>query len=212
MIKRTAKYIFNKYAANYQDQFMQVDLYEKSLNIFIKKVNKPAAKILDIGCGPGNICQFLIKKNKDYQILGLDIAPKMIELAQINNPSAQFKSMDCKDIKQLDGCYDGIVCGFCLPYLSQPDTIGFITQISRLLNSKGILYLSTMENDYTKSALTGPSSGGEDATFIYYYKTDFLTHLLIKNGFDIIDIENQSHPHLKDKTTKDIIIIAQKSG
>lgn len=212
MIERTAKYIFDKNANQYQDQFMQIDLFKKSLTVFSEEINKSDAKILDIGCGPGNISQFLINQNKDYQLLGIDVAPKMIELAQINNPSAQFKIMDCKDINQLDGCYDGIVSGFCLPYLSRSETIQFITQSTALLNPNGIFYLSTMEGDYDKSGLVGSSSGGEDATYIYYYEVEFLTDLLINNGFNIIDIQKQTHPHYKNKTIKDIIIIAKKSG
>ena len=212
MIERTAKYIFNKHAIKYQEQFMHVDLFKKSLNLFCREINKSDAKILDIGCGPGNISQHLINQNKDYQVLGIDIAPKMIELAQINNPSAQFRIMDCKNISQLNDRYDGIVSGFCLPYLSQSETIEFISQATVLLNPKGVLYISTMEDDYDKSGLVGSSSGGEDATSIYYYKAEFLTQLLIKNDFDIIDIQKQSHPHYKNKTTKDIIIIAKKRG
>jgi 2-polyprenyl-3-methyl-5-hydroxy-6-metoxy-1,4-benzoquinol methylase len=212
MIERTAKYIFDKHANHYQDKFMQMDLYEKSLNLFCKSINKSDARILDIGCGPGNISQFLINTNNDYHLLGIDLAPKMIELAQINNPSAQFKIMDCKDIEQLDQCYDGIVSGFCLPYLSKAETRQFITDTTELLKPSGVLYLSTMEDEYSKSGLVGSSSGGEDTTHIYYYKADFLTQLLIKNNFEIIDIQRQTHPHHKDKSTKDIIIIAKKTG
>ena len=212
MIERTAKYIFNKHAVKYQEQFMQIELFKNSLNIFSREINKADARILDIGCGPGNISQFLINQNTGYQILGIDVAPKMIELAQINNPSAQFKIMDCTDINQLDKCYDGIVSGFCLPYLSKTETIQFIIQATLLLNTHGVLYLSTMEDEHNKSGLVGSSSGGEDATYIYYYKADFLTQLLNENGFNIIDIQRQTHPHYNNKTTKDIIIIAKKSG
>jgi 2-polyprenyl-3-methyl-5-hydroxy-6-metoxy-1,4-benzoquinol methylase len=210
MIERTAKYIFDKHANQYQDQFMQIDLYEKSLKLFCKEINRSDATILDIGCGPGNISQFLINRNSDYHLLGIDIAPKMIELAKINNPSAQFTIMNCKDIKQLDKSYDGIVSGFCLPYLSKVETVQFITDATSLLNHKGVLYLSTMEDEHSKSGLVGPSSGGQDATHIYYYKAEFLTQLLIKNNFNIIDIQRQNHPHYKGKSTKDIIIIAKK--
>jgi 2-polyprenyl-3-methyl-5-hydroxy-6-metoxy-1,4-benzoquinol methylase len=212
MIERTAKYIFNKHAIKYQEQFMQIDLFKKSLKLFSSEIRKSDAKILDIGCGPGNISQFLINQNQDYQIFGIDVAPKMIELAQINNPSARFKIMDCKDINQLNSSYDGIVSGFCLPYLSKPETVKFISQATALLNPNGVLYISTMEDDYDKSGLVGSSSGGEDVTNIYYYKAEFLTQLLIKNGFNIIDIQKQTHPHYKDNSTRDIIIIAQKPG
>jgi trans-aconitate methyltransferase len=64
-------------------------------------ITKQDADILELACGPGNITQYIISKRSDFKILGTDLAPNMIELAKINNPSAQFQLLDSRDIRTI---------------------------------------------------------------------------------------------------------------
>lgn len=113
---------WNKVASLYQDKFMDLDLYNESYDFICSSINKPDSKILEIGCGPGNITRYLLTKRPDFNIFGIDIAPKMIALAKKNNPTASFAIMDSRQISGLTTKFDCVVCGFCLPYLSQTDT------------------------------------------------------------------------------------------
>src|SRR5690606_3808601 len=100
---------------------------------------------LEIGCGPGNITKYLLSKKPDFDILGIDIAPNMVELAKQNNPTAHFALMDCRQINQLDTKFDGIIGGFCLPYLTRVESEKLISDASDLLNDNGLIYLSFVE-------------------------------------------------------------------
>ena len=153
--------IFNKMANVYQDKFMNVDLYGTSFDLFCKKVEKENASVLELACGPGNITKYLLNKRPDFKIIGTDLAPNMIELAKINNPTAEFQLMDCRDIGMLEKKYDAIMCGFCLPYLSKEESIKLIADSSKILKPQGIFYLSTMEDDYNKSGFKKGSGGDE---------------------------------------------------
>ncbi len=93
--------MFNKLAQDYQDKFMDVNLYRDSFNLFCDSVQAEKASIIEIACGPGNITQFLLHKRPDFNLLGTDLAPNMIELARLNNPSANFKLLDCREIKTI---------------------------------------------------------------------------------------------------------------
>ena len=93
---------WNKMASLYQVKFMDLDLYNDSYDIICKSITKKGASILEIGCGPGNITRYLLSQRPDYNILGIDIAPNMIALAQKNNPTAKFKVMDCRRIGELN--------------------------------------------------------------------------------------------------------------
>src|SRR5690606_15303176 len=99
---------WNKIAALYQEKFMMMDLYDESYDFICSSIQKENAKILEIGCGPGNISKYLLSKRADFDILGIDIAPNMIELARKNNPSAKFMLMDSRQIHTLKSKYDGI--------------------------------------------------------------------------------------------------------
>jgi 2-polyprenyl-3-methyl-5-hydroxy-6-metoxy-1,4-benzoquinol methylase len=46
----------------YEDKFMDFNLYNESYDIICNTIYKVNAKILDIGCGPGNIIKYLISK------------------------------------------------------------------------------------------------------------------------------------------------------
>ncbi len=110
---------WNKIAGLYQDKFMDLDLYNDTYDRFCEEILNVDAKVLEIGCGPGNITRYILSKRPDLILEGIDVAPDMILLAQKNNPGAVFHEMDARKIDMLGGKYDAVVCGFCMPYLSK---------------------------------------------------------------------------------------------
>lgn len=200
--------VFDKRASEYQAKFMDVGLYHDTFDLFCSSIKKDNAEILEIACGPGNITRYLLKKRPDFQILGIDLAPNMIELAKMNNPTASFQCMDCREIRLLGKKYDAVMCGFCLPYLSKEESVQLISDVYNLLESNGLLYISTMEDDYAKSGLESSSSG--DQMYIHYHEADYLTQALLENGFKIIDVQRKEYPKQDGSTTTDLVIIAGK--
>ncbi len=186
---------------------MDVSLYEDGFAILCEKL-ETGARVLDLACGPGNISGHLLCKRPDLKILGIDLAPEMIELARNNNPTAEFIVMDGREINKLSNNYDAIICGFLLPYLSKSETSLLITRTTEKLNPKGFLYLSTMEDDYSKSGLRKGSSG--DEIYIHYYKEEYLTQALQGANLKIVRIERKSYTDKNNQDTTDLILIAQK--
>ncbi len=209
MNKNSPKEMFNNYALKYQDKFMDFDLYHDTFDFLCNAIEINNAKILEIGCGPGNITKYLASKRPDFKIQGIDIAPKMIALAKKNLPSAEFKIMDCKNILSLNSKFNAIICGFTLPYLNKEEVLKLIQDISKLINDNGILYISTMEDDYEKSKYISSSIDKDSGLFTYYHQEYFLTNELEKNGFNIIKTQHKDYPEPKDDS-KDLIIIAKK--
>lgn len=201
---------YNNLAVQYQDKFMDMDLYHYTYDLFCKRLNKPDASIFEIACGPGNITRYLLNYSPDYKIWGTDVAEKMVELAVKNNPTARFEVMDCRDINKVDEKFDAVVCGFGLPYLTKEDAIQLIADVSSLLEKGGLFYLSTMEDDYNKSKYQGPSFGGPDRVFIHYHEAKYLTEALENNGFNIINLHRQNYPEKDGSITVDLILIARK--
>jgi 2-polyprenyl-3-methyl-5-hydroxy-6-metoxy-1,4-benzoquinol methylase len=202
--------VFNQCATAYQEKFMDVDLYNDSFDWFCYGIITENATVLELACGPGNITRYLLKKRHDFKILGTDLAPNMIELAKINNPTAEFQLMDCRDIAKINKKYDAIMCGFALPYLSKEEAIQLISDASKILNPNGVLYLSTMiETEDDKSGLKS-SSSGEFQTYIHYHQTEYLVQALEDNGFKINHLQHQNYPTTDGTKTIDLLIIAQK--
>lgn len=199
--------IFNKLASAYQDKFMDVSLYHDSLTIYCKAIVKENASILELASGPGNITKYLLENRPDFKITGTDLAPNMIALAKINNPTADFKLMDCSAISGLTKKFEGILCGFGLPYLSKEAAIQLIKDSSQKLNENGVLYISTMEGDNSKSGYKTGSTG--DQMFQNLHQADYLTKEIENNGLSIIHLERIEYLHNHEKTI-DLIIIAKK--
>ncbi len=200
---------WDKLALQYQDKFMDLDLYNDTYERFCELVKPVHAKILEIGCGPGNITRYILAKRPDFKLEGIDVAPNMLKLAKENNPTAHFKVMDCRHIDTLTITYDAILCGFCLPYLSKEDCRKFIKDCSVLLNTSGILYFSAIEDDYAKSGME-TSSNGEHSMFVYNHEAAYLQQWLKEFGFEEIEVFRKSYPKSDGTTAVHLIMIARK--
>lgn len=198
--------VFNKLADVYQQKFMNVDLYADSLDALCKLLPENAS-VLELACGPGNLTCYLLDKRPDLQILATDLAPNMIELARASNPEAVFGIMDCRAIKSLGKKYHAIVCGFGLPYLSDAEAKSLIADASSILFTDGLLYLSTMEADYSQSGWETASSG--DLVFMHYHLESDLAGALSQNGFSVAGSWRKQYDG-KNGTVTDLILLAQK--
>lgn len=203
--------VYNKSAKQFENKFMHMDLYNDSYNLFCKLIEKQNANIFEIACGPGNITKYLLSKRPDFKVLGTDLSPNMVALAKINNPSADFILMDGRDIYKINEKYDGIMCGFCLPYLSREESAKLIMDASGILNPNGVIYISTMEGDYAKSGYEKTSFSGNNKIYIHYHQEEYLTNALQKAGFKIIDLQRQDYPEHDGTITTDMLFIAQKN-
>lgn len=198
---------WNNIASVYQDKFMGMDLYNETYDYICNNLTKPNAKLLEIGCGPGNITKYLLSERPDFDIFGIDIAPNMIELARKNNPVADFAVMDSRQIGSLKARYDGIIAGFCLPYLSDAESRKLIADSYNLLNENGIIYLSFVDGDPGQSGFKAGSAG---RVFFYFHKLNNLKKQLISTKFD--EIKTFKVPFRKTETEFDIhtILVAKK--
>jgi len=199
---------WNKLASLYQDKFMDLELYNESYDAFCNSIAKDKANILEIGCGPGNISKYILSKRPNFRIYGIDVAPNMIELARENNPTARFDVMDCRNISELNTKYDGIICGFCLPYLSMEDGLKFLLDSYKLLDENGMLYISFVEGKPNDSGFKTGSSG--DRTYFYYYALEELKKQLVESGFGMPEIYKVNYTKNEKEVETHTIVLTRK--
>lgn len=198
---------WNKVASLYQEKFMHLDLYNDTYDRFCSLVKKPRARVLEIGCGPGNITRYLQAKRPDFCIEAIDVAPAMIVLARENVPAATFRVMDARALDTIVDQYDAVMCGFCMPYLSKDDCAKLFRDCSRLLVAGGIAYFSTIEGDYAQSGYKAACTG--DRSYVYYYSEAELVKELQANGFEVVDIQRKLFTKADDTVSTDLILICQ---
>jgi ubiquinone/menaquinone biosynthesis C-methylase UbiE len=199
---------WNKVAQLYQDKFMDLDLYNESYALFCSLIEKTNASILEIGCGPANITKHLVKLRQDFRVHGIDFAPNMIELAKKNVPTATFEVRDAKEILSLVSKYDGILVGFCLPYLTNEESNKLITDTFSLLNKNGILYVSFVEGDPAQSGFQTASTG--DRSYFYFHELTNITNGFIDAGFENPRVVHVNYVNANSKQEIHTILITKK--
>lgn len=96
------------------------------------------AKILDIGCGPGNSTAVLRRRFPNSYILGIDSSPEMIEKAKKELPSLDFQLCDVTcELNLLSSDFDLAFSNACLQWV--PDHPVLLPKLLGLLTSGGIL-------------------------------------------------------------------------
>lgn len=99
--------------------------------------------ILDVGCGTGYKALGMWKANPGAKIVGIDISPKSIELAQqrfeFNQiPDATFQVLDVAELSQLNQQFDYINCDELLYLFPNPaEVLGLMRQV---LKPQGIIH------------------------------------------------------------------------
>jgi O-methyltransferase/aklanonic acid methyltransferase len=83
----------------------------------------PGKRILDLACGPGTLSYGLAREvAPDGEVVGVDLAPGMIELARRGAPAGlpvRFELMDLEDLRFPDGAFDATVCGHGLQFVPE---------------------------------------------------------------------------------------------
>ncbi|HEX2615994.1 MAG TPA: class I SAM-dependent methyltransferase [Flavobacteriales bacterium] len=200
--------IFDQAAQIYQDRYMDVSMYQRSLDRFCAEL-PTQAEVLELACGPGNLTRNLLERRPDLRILGTDLSPRMLELARANNPNATFELLDARGIATLQRHFDGVACGFCLPYLMPEETEALIRDAAQALRPKGVLYLSTMEDDPAQSGLKASSAIEGEFVHVQYYEAAWLTQVLARHGFTVLDLFRTSYV-LHGRDTTDLVLVARR--
>lgn len=203
--------VFHKFADRYQQKYMALTIYDDSYRQFCELLSQGRACVLDAACGPGNVSRYLMAQRPDLELLGIDLAPRMVELAREAVPavpSARFAVHDCRNLADLKRRFDGIICAFGLPYLSWEETKDFLSAVSEILEPGGVLYLSTMLGRSEDSGFTPCSTG--DQVYVNYHSEDQIIRSLQECGFTIVMQTRIPSPSTASKATTDLIVIAKK--
>jgi SAM-dependent methyltransferase len=202
---------FDEFASEYADRFMNIDSYRIHFDKFSDLIDNKKPNILELACGPANVTRYLKQRFPDSKIVAIDLAPRMIDIAKQTVNGVDFMVMDVRDIKSLDLQFDSIMCSFCLPFLSKPDTFKLISDCSDKLNKNGIFYLSTMEGDETEAGFEKTSFTGDSEVYFNYHRQQDLVNALLVNGFKIEYNVRQDYYEPDGSILIDLIIIARKN-
>jgi len=96
---------------------------------------RPGMRILDLACGPGTLSYPIAQSvSPGGEVVGIDLAPGMIELALRDVPPGlpvRFELMDMEDLRFPDHSFDATVCGHGFQFV--PDLRRALSETRRVL-------------------------------------------------------------------------------
>jgi trans-aconitate 2-methyltransferase len=106
---------------------------------------RPDSRVLDVGCGVGDLAAFLSRFVPEGEVLGVDNCPREILTASNRHPSAEFPNLqfltaDARSLMLKDQSrFDCVVCRNCLHIV--PGAAACIPIVARWLKSGGRFHL-----------------------------------------------------------------------
>lgn len=201
---------WNNVAQLYEAKFMDNPEHQITYDSFLNKLPITKANILEVGCGPGNLTRYLKSKKPQLNILGIDYSQNMIALAEKNVKTVQFKVMDARNINTLKQSYDGIIAGFCLPYLSQKDGYTFLENSYNLLKKSGVLYVSYIEGNDLNSQYISAAAPNKGQMHMYYHNSHKMLSKLKLIGFEHVETFTEKAEKPSGQTEVYTILILRK--
>ena len=105
--------------------------------------------LLDCGCGTAPMLSLLKDKYPEKRYTGIDLTPKMIEVAKAKNmQGVELVVGDCENLPFEDDSFDAVIC--CQSFHHYPNVQDFFDSVYRVLRPGGRLVLRDMT---AKSAL-----------------------------------------------------------
>ncbi|TRX60129.1 methyltransferase domain-containing protein [Fulvivirga sp. M361] len=117
----------------------------------LKWIQPENAKILDVGCGNGNMSIQLGMLG--YNVLGVDISEKAIKKAKETNtqPNVDFKVISAEDLVAEGTKYDAIICSEVLEHLDNPSAL--LHTINEILKDNGSLVVTVPNGNGPRETL-----------------------------------------------------------
>jgi len=110
--------------------------------IFAKELEaqlKSGMKILDAGCGAGiPIAKYLSSK---FEVFGIDISAKQIELAKKYVPNGVFKKADFLESGFENEFFDGLICLYALIHVDRKRHLEILKEFYKVLKSPGYMMI-----------------------------------------------------------------------
>jgi len=63
-------------------------------SVLLSSVNIEGKRLLDVGCGTGNLYEYITEKGINFDYVGVDILQSMVDMANAKNLDAEFRCID----------------------------------------------------------------------------------------------------------------------
>jgi SAM-dependent methyltransferase len=139
----------DKLAESYYDAFSAVT--KSAIEPLLKAAHVGnGTRLLDVATGPGTLAAKAAERGA--RVIGIDIAPAMIELAHTLHPHLDFREGSAEELPLDSSSFDAVISGFGVGHFSRPERV--LAEFARVLVPKGRVALSWWDG-FGKSRING---------------------------------------------------------
>ncbi len=144
--RRVQRKYFNKWAHSYDESILQHIVFRSSHNMLYKEIASrnsitTSYKILDVGCGTGELAHSLAEDFKAAKVHGIDLSETMIEKARAKEfkENIDFRVGDVEQLPYEDNTFDVITCSHSFHHY--PNKEKAMAEMYRVLKPNGRLMI-----------------------------------------------------------------------
>lgn len=191
--------IAQRYDTEFGNDYSDTPYIDKFLNYLEGK------KVLDIGCGVGNLTKYIF--NKGFNVDGIDLSKEMLNIAKRKYSDINFFKMNMKDII-LNKKYDGIMLAYSLFHLTKQEVLEVLPKYYNLLNNNGKMLL-ILQCGKGEKVIDEPLKDGLKM-FINYYSLEEISEVLENNNFEILYTDFKNPESEFELGNEKLIIICER--
>lgn len=137
---------FEEEAVRFDKFFFKVaPRYEEMMSALVDALpfkKRDRLKVIDLGCGTGNLSKKIISAYPNARIICLDMAENMLKMARVklkDNNNIKFWLGDIRDF-DLSDKYDVILASLVLHHIEKKDKPRFYRKLYNALSKKGVFF------------------------------------------------------------------------
>jgi ubiquinone/menaquinone biosynthesis C-methylase UbiE len=135
---------YDKIADIYTKEYYH-DLSDASfLDRFLKRL-VPHTRVLDVGCGPGQLVKYIM--DKGFVATGIDLSKKMLAIAQTMAPQGDFRFMDMRKLAFSKETFGGLLAAYSLIHIPSKDIGKTLKEFHRVLQKDGYLAIIAQKGE-----------------------------------------------------------------
>jgi ubiquinone/menaquinone biosynthesis C-methylase UbiE len=161
------------------------------------------SRVLDVATGPGYAAA--AAADLGGSVVGVDIAPAMVELARRLHPTVEFRVAQAEALPFEDDAFDAVVSNFLAPHLSRPERA--VAELVRVLRGGGRLALTTWDaadrmrvlgvflDSFAEAGATPPPDIPAGPAFFQFADDEKSAKLLTGSGLKGVEIATVAFDH-----------------
>ena len=130
--------VADEYAERIFNELDHKPLDRELLARFVERVG--FGRCCDLGCGPGHVARYL--HDLGANVTGIDLSPRMVELARSLSPGIEFQQGDMTDLRPAGLPWAGIVAFYSIIHIPRKQVTDLLRGLRQTLSPSGLLLLS----------------------------------------------------------------------